>query len=452
MKNKLSKSLTPICDFVREYASGGSLRFHMPGHKGRGPLGSEALDITEIEGADVLYSAEGIIRESEENASGIFGTARTLYSTEGSSLCIRAMLYLALLAARERGERARLVATRNAHKTFVSAAALLDIDVSWLPTGEDRCALSCFVDTEALELTLERERPVAVYLTSPDYLGGTADVEAVSRICKRHGAMLFVDNAHGAYLKFLERSRHPIDLGADVCCDSAHKTLGVLTGGAYLHLGRTVPDVILRNAESAMSLFASTSPSYLILQSLDAANAELADGYSERIARVCGAVAELKEHLLRGGYVLVGDEPLKLTLAAKAYGYRGNELAGLLLDAGISCEFSDPDFVVCMFSAATELCEIERLKAALCSIEKRSPISERAPVVECAEQAISPLGAITSPAERIECSLSEGRILARPSVSCPPAVPIALVGQRISKSAICAFRYYGIRYCYVVKE
>ena len=89
----------PICEFVRRYRYSGALRMHMPGHKGTALLGPEPLDLTEIEGADVLYHAEGIIRESEANAAALFGTKKTVYSAEGSSLCIRAMLYLALLPA-----------------------------------------------------------------------------------------------------------------------------------------------------------------------------------------------------------------------------------------------------------------------------------------------------------------------------------------------------------------
>ena len=114
---------TPICDFVRGYAASGISRLHMPGHKGASVLGVEHLDITEIQGADSLYEAEGIIAESERNASALFG-ANTFYSTEGSSQCIRAMLYLALLHARERGVlRPHIAAGRNAHKTLLSAVA-----------------------------------------------------------------------------------------------------------------------------------------------------------------------------------------------------------------------------------------------------------------------------------------------------------------------------------------
>ncbi|MBR6006091.1 MAG: amino acid decarboxylase, partial [Clostridia bacterium] len=124
----MSSVETPIIDFVRSYGESGFVRAHMPGHKGRGPIGPEALDITEIRGADELYGAEGIIKKSEEIASRLFGTGRTLYSAEGSSLCIRAMLLLALQnakAAEKNGAPARrytVLAGRNAHKTLMTAA------------------------------------------------------------------------------------------------------------------------------------------------------------------------------------------------------------------------------------------------------------------------------------------------------------------------------------------
>ena len=113
---------TPIADFVRSYAARGGARFHMPGHKGASFLGCEALDITEVTGADVLYAPEGIIAESEANATDLFGSSHTFYSAEGSTLCIKAMLALAVAG---RGERPWILAARNAHKTLLSAAALL---------------------------------------------------------------------------------------------------------------------------------------------------------------------------------------------------------------------------------------------------------------------------------------------------------------------------------------
>ena len=106
----MSFMTTPIVDFVRQYAQSGTSRLHMPGHKGQPFLGCEAWDITEIKGADELYEAEGIIARSEANATALFGTARTYYSTEGSSQCIRAMLALALRRAPKTGKRPVLLA------------------------------------------------------------------------------------------------------------------------------------------------------------------------------------------------------------------------------------------------------------------------------------------------------------------------------------------------------
>lgn len=109
---------------------------------------------------------------------------------------------------------------------------------------------------------------------------------ALAAVCRRAGVLLAVDNAHGAYLKFLSPSRHPMDLGADLCCDSAHKTLPVVTGGAYLHIAHQAPELLHRQAKASMGLWGSSSPSYLILQSLDAAN-ELLGGLSRRSCKRC---------------------------------------------------------------------------------------------------------------------------------------------------------------------
>ena len=239
---------TPIYDFVRKYAESDSVRLHMPGHKGqknskKRNTGCEIYDITEISGADSLYEAEGIIKKSEDNASKIFG-APTFYSTEGSSLAIRAMLYLCSLYAAERGERPYILAARNAHKTFVSAAVLLDFDLEWI-MSDSTSYLSCPVDAERLrERFSSAERlPTAVYLTSPDYLGNVQDIEEIARACHDFDVLLLVDNAHGAYLKFLSPSRHPIDLGADVVCegietkeqDEFARSAGCHYGQGYLY-------------------------------------------------------------------------------------------------------------------------------------------------------------------------------------------------------------------------
>ena len=125
---------TPIVDFINKYKQSGALRLHTPGHKGKSILGFEQYDITELYGADELFSPAGIIAESENNASRVFGVP-TYYSAEGSSLCIRAMIYL---LSQIRGNRPVIVAGRNAHKSFIYAAAMTDADVIFTkPHGAD---------------------------------------------------------------------------------------------------------------------------------------------------------------------------------------------------------------------------------------------------------------------------------------------------------------------------
>ena len=444
---------TPVCDFVRRYVENNTARLHMPGHKGVGPLGIEHLDITEIEGADSLYEASGIIRESERNASQLFG-CETFYSTEGSSQCIRAMLYLAALHAKQCGKHPVIAAARNVHKTFLSAAALLDLDVVWLYPEEQDSYLSCKLNAENLEeyLSTAEELPTAVYVTSPDYLGNLQNLQGMAEICHRFDVLLLVDNAHGAYLRFLRPSLHPIDLGADLCCDSAHKTLPVLTGGAYLHISASAPKLFAEQAKNALALFGSTSPSYLVLQSLDAANVYLADDYGQHLADFIGRIDKLKRKLTAHGYLLQGDEPLKLTIAAKAYGYLGRELADALLEQGIVCEFSDPDFLVMMLTPETGEDVLVRLEQKVLSIPAKAAITDKPPVFHRSEAVMSIREAAMSVGETLPVEDCIGRVLAAASVGCPPAVPIVVCGERIDEHAAACFAYYGIEHCTVVAE
>lgn len=444
---------TPICDFVEKYANDGILRLHMPGHKGSPFLGIEERDITEVEGADVLYSSCGIIEESQKNASLLFGSGKTVYSAEGSSLCIRAMVYSICVYAKLRGKEARILAARNAHKTFLSACALCDASVEWIYPEEGGSLLSCAVSAESLEKKLSEmtDLPVALYITSPDYLGNVSDIAALSAVCKKYGVLLAVDNAHGAYLRFLPVSRHPIDLGADICCDSAHKTLPVLTGGGYLHVSKNAPAELSENIENSMALFASTSPSYLVLQSLDRANRYLSDGYRESLARLAARVEKIKKSLLEKGFSLAGNEEIKLTVLPKNFGYTGIEIAENLREKGIECEFADGDHTVMMFTPEIGDCEIDRLETALLSLPRKQKIDICPPSVGRPEVAISIREAMMSPSELIPAEQAVGRILASPSVSCPPAVPIIACGEVIDESAAECFKYYGIEKIRVVK-
>lgn len=424
----------------------------MPGHKGIKFTGAEDIDITEISGADSLYEADGIIKESEETASGIFG-CKTFYSAEGSSLCIKAMLYLAVLYAKQNGKKPLIWAGRNVHKSFLHAAALLDFETEWLYSKEKDSYLSCVIDAEMLDKRFNEcnELPIAIYITSPDYLGNITDIKSVSDVCKKHGVLLIVDNAHGAYLRFLPVSFHPIDSGADICCDSAHKTLPVLTGGAYLHISDCAPDLFLFQAKNALSLFGSTSPSYLIMQSLDYANKYLIEEYPKKLSEFTAEIEKLKNELKTHGFELCGNEPLKLTIKTKPYGYSGYEFADYLSEKNIICEFSDPDFIVFMFTPENGFESLSLLKNALFTAERKTEIHEAPPEFSIPKKVHSIREAVFSESEIIPVSQSIGRILAAPCVACPPAVPVVVCGEKIDENTAKCFSYYGTEDCTVIK-
>ncbi len=512
---------TPICDFVRDYAASGTVRMHMPGHKGAGTqaheAGAEALgdagdsaegsatetpdryssafsniaayDITEIKGSDELYHPTSIIAESEKNASAIFGCP-TYYSTEGSSLCIRAMLYLNMMRARSENDAKNssgantknagsesdkntqkkpwVLAARNVHESFVSACALLDIDAEWI-ASKSGTLISVDIDADDVAKALvsgissHNSDPCCVYITSPDYAGHILPVKEIAEVCHRNGIALVVDNAHGAYLKFLSESQHPMDLGADMCCDSAHKTLPVLTGGAYLHVREDwkrekAPLSFL--VKNAMRMFASTSPSWLILQSLDRANLWLTQGGSRSFAKTEEKVGTIREAFTGIGLSCYGEDTMRITILTRPFGYTGDEFASILREKKIEVEFSDPDMIVLMITPKNTGRDLDKLSKTLMSIPKKDALPSFRESVGSDEndEQIFPQkkftirGASMRPWETVPMKEALGRIAAMGSFSCPPAIPIVMPGEVIGEREIKQFEYYGYNECKVIQK
>ena len=440
---------TPIVSFLKSYQEKSPVRMHMPGHKGAGILGFERMDLTEISGADELFAAEGIIKESEQNASSLFGCP-TYYSTQGSTLCIQTMCTILCQDAKSKGKKPKILAGRNAHRSFIHAAALLDFDIEWLYGNSDY--LSCKINAKDLKKKIVENNPTAVYLTNPDYLGNLLDIKALASICKKYNVLLAIDNAHGAYLRFLKDSLHPIDLGADLCCDSAHKTLPVLTGGAYLHLSDSLNQVWGDDIKHFMEYFSSTSPSYLIMASLDAANDVLDTTFKKSLSECIQRVDGLKNALIQHGYTILSGEPMKITISTKEFGYSGNEIADFLMDCDIYPEFYDSDYIVLMPSPYNTKDDFERLQKCLCGIERKSILVNKPPKLEQAKKAMNVRQALFAPSMTLDVSKSLGQVCSSVTVSCPPAILPVIPGEVISESSIEVMKYYGIETVRVVKE
>jgi len=440
---------TPIVSFLKSYQEKSPVRMHMPGHKGAGILGFEGMDLTEIYGADELFAAEGIIKESEQNASSLFGCP-TYYSTQGSTLCIQTMCTILCQDAKSKGKKPKILAGRNAHRSFIHAAALLDFEIEWLYGKSDY--LSCKIHAEDLEKAIIESHPTAVYLTNPDYLGNLLDIKALASVCKKYNVLLAIDNAHGAYLRFLKDSLHPIDLGADLCCDSAHKTLPVLTGGAYLHLSESLNQVWKNDVKHFMEYFSSTSPSYLIMASLDAANEVLDTTFRNSLFECIQRVDGLKNTLVQHGYTILSGEPMKITISTKEFGYTGNEIANLLMECDIYPEFYDSDYIVLMPSPYNTKDDLKRLETCLCGIERKPILINKPPKLEQSKKAMNVRQALFSSSITLDVSKSLGQVCSSVTVSCPPAILPVIPGEVISESSIEVMKYYGIETVRVVKE
>ncbi len=445
---------TPIFDFLEQYAASGTVRAHMPGHKGRDVFDKDLeqlfqYDITEINGADSLFEADGIISESEKNTSRIFGTAATFYSAGGSTLCIQAML------AAVCGKSSAFICGRTAHKAVMNSCVLLGLEPCWVyHEYEKGSVVSGEITPEAVRTAIQEyasKKPACVFITSPDYLGKIADIKGISEVCHEYGLPLLVDNAHGAYLAFLKQSLHPIHLGADMCCDSAHKTLPVLTGGAYLHVGDGLCRGLIPEIKRCMALFGSSSPSYLIMASMDLCGKYLSESFREDLRRTAEKISEIKKQLC-GVYSFYGDEPLKLTVYAFPCGLTGYDLAERLREKGVEIEYADLTHTVMMFSAASTDEDFEKVLLALKSVrmprirlvppdfEMSKPIAE-----------MLPREAFFAERETVQTEKSVGRIAAEAVTVCPPCVPIIMAGEVIDEITIKILKNYSIFQINVLK-
>ncbi len=258
-----------------------------------------------------------------------------------------------------------------------------------------------------------------------------------------------MDNAHGAHLRFTREDRHPLTLGASLCCDSAHKTLPVLTGGAYLHVSRDFP-LERELVKSRMGLFGSTSPSYLILLSLDLCNAYLAGQARSDFSRLEEAVQMLCGEL--------GLRPIsprwdfsKLTLDAWARGMSGEELAGFLRSRGIECEYAARRHTVLMLSPGNPPEDWARLRAALEALPAGEPLREEAEPFRLPERVLTPRRALFAPQERVPVDDALGRIAGETRIKCPPGVPVVAAGEKIGKDTQKILKISGIPAINVIK-
>ena len=426
----------PLYQALQEHRAKQRASFHTPGHKNSPlalPDGLYALDFTELPDTDSLFEASGAIREAELAAARLFGARRTLISAGGCSLCIQAMLRLAL------PQGGQAVCGRVVHRSAVNAMALLDLEPVWAPNS-----------TAGILKKLEQTPQAgAVYVTSPSYYGQLMDIPALAEACKRRGIPLLVDNAHGAHLAFTEPRLHPLQLGASMTACSAHKTLGVLTGGAWLNIA---DERYCGGAKQAMSLFASTSPNYMVMASLDWARAWLEEHAALAYPVLQARVAALREQAaaLGFGFPQGRCDPTRLTLDASPLGFTGEEAARRFRAEGVECEMADGAYVVFIATPFNSDADFDRLARALPRVaakrgepQGRTGGTARGPFPAIAPAKLRLRAAVFAPHEEIPLAFAAGRIAAEAACPCPPGIPVVMPGDIITPEAAEFLKSYG---------
>lgn len=441
-----------LYDELKKLSREDVLAMHMPGHKRNleefdylSELGG-SFDITEIDGFDNLHDPHGLIGDVCARAASLWGSKKTFLSVNGSTGAV----FAALFACIRRGEG--LLIARNSHKSVFNAAEISGADTEFVyPVLNDEFGIAGSVCASEVEQALRKKPCKAVVITSPTYEGVVSDVSAIAEKVHAAGAVLIVDEAHGAHLGLSDRfPASSIGSGADIVISGIHKTLPTLTQTAFLHVCSDRVD--MARVGKYFSCFVSSSPSYVLMSSVDgmldymqtkgrARLAELADALEEfyyksrglRLLRVCGAEGKALSGIFE-------KDSSKIYIDCINCDFCGFELKERLRkEFGIEVEYATPAGVLCIASAGDDACSLNRLYQALKAIDTRAVPAEK--------KAERMLTSAFPKCERVlsfsECAnLSArfepyrnavGKIAAESVRVYPPAIPAIVAGERFTQ-------------------
>ena len=441
----------PIINFLTNHADKKTVSFHMPGHKGSAIYRkygyTEFLDkmmdcdITEIIGADNLFQTEGILKSAQEEYAKLYGVKRAYMLVNGTSGGVIA----AIMASVPKG--GKLVMARNSHKAIYNALLLADIQpVYAYPEMIEEYGISGEITADEITRCLDENPDAsAVILPSPNYYGICSDIKKIAEIVHSRGKILIVDQAHGAHLKFFsdcgftDMPKSAEEQGADVAVNSIHKTLASFTQSAALTFNSDTLDHYV--LEDKLQMIQSTSPSYILMGSLDI-NADIIKNHKEEAFSAWhdALVYFYDEAKKIEGLEVIRNEKLdftKINLDMSAYGLSGSELEHLLMEKGIYAELTTGNILMCMTGIGNTKEHMERLLEALKEIaESRPKVEGKKQTPPAVLEARFELCAVPSKKERVPLENGAGRICASSIIPYPPGIPFICPGERITEEVI----------------
>ena len=432
---------TPLYDALITYAQTSPLRLHMPGHKGVLPPPFQtlaALDVTELEPTGNLYTMEGPIAPAEDLCARAAGAEDALFFTCGATQGIFTML----CAAVEMG--GTLIVDRSCHKSVCHGMGLLDITPRYLtPPVLPELSLPAPITPGLLRQTLESTpNAQAVLITNPSYYGLRTEIAPLAEICHAFGVYLLVDEAHGAHFPFVDLPS-AVSQGADLAVASAHKTWPALGSSAILYRNSRFPKEkpVLK---SLSAMFATTSPSFPILASIDYARGLLEREYGMRYRETARHTARLRQRINRQTpfHALCAEDglsldPCRLTIDTTPGGLTGYQADALLRKQNIYMEMADERYIVAILTCCDGPEECSRLFQALCALPTMPPLSrEPLPLLPEPNIRSSIRQSLFGPREFLPLRTAAGRISAEIVAPYPPGIPILAPGEEITEKHI----------------
>ncbi|WP_230633168.1 aminotransferase class V-fold PLP-dependent enzyme [Paenibacillus athensensis] len=422
-KQQLDPRRAPLVEALLAHRRAQTASFHVPGHKsgqsldaGAAPVLAEvmSIDFTELSGLDDLHHAEGVIREAQELAAACFGADETFFLIGGSTAGNLAMITTVCRPGDV------LIVQRNAHKSVIHGLMLAGARAVFVqPELDEAHGIAGGVSVASMAQALAAYPEArALFVTSPTYYGAGADLQALAELAHNAGKLLLVDEAHGAHCGFHELlPPSALACGADAVVQSTHKMLTAMTMAAMLHVqGDRIDRDLLRQR---LTMLQSSSPSYPLLASLDAARRQLHTGGRGWVDAGLQAAQELRVRLAeqprfaeaappRGAAGFHTVDPFKVTVYDAAGVLTGPALREQLEARGCHAELADPRHVLLVFSPASRLADAERLYAALCDIAANADTPEAARRIRQSGPAGAKPAAVEVPQPSSAASLAAG--------------------------------------------
>lgn len=462
---------TPLFDAMVSLAEAKKVSFHTPGHKsGKGIstrfrkfVGSKifTIDLTTLDEVDCLQKPVGVIKEAQELAAEAHGADRSFFLVNGTTVGNHAMILSAVRPGDE------VLVARNAHKSILAGIILSGATPRFfLPRFDADLGIAVNVSADAARAAMrDHPRARAVTVTSPNYYGIAADIPAVAAAARQHDKVLLVDEAHGPHLHF-----HPalppsaVDAGADLTVQSTHKIVGGMTQASMLHL--TEGRVDGARVAAVLQMLQSTSPSYILMASLDLARMQMATEGRKLLGKAIELAEEARTRINRiaGLRCLSADQVrswgdfrldvTKLTISVRGIGLTGYAASTALnTEFGIQVEMADLYNVLVIVSIGDRRDDLDRLVGGLEGLARRSPPPPggrpadipAVPPVQEATLACSPREAYFSPHTLVPLSQAARRVSADIITIYPPGIPILVPGEVVSQTAVEYLRFLGER-------